>query len=50
MGKRVHISRIDGSKNQQHMGKYQVKGFPTVLLFDTNSKDEPVPYNGERTA
>jgi len=32
------------------MGKYQVKGFPTVLLFDTQNKNEPIPYNGERTA
>ena len=32
------------------MGKYSVKGFPTVLLFDTENKDEPVTYNGERTA
>jgi len=50
IGKRVHISRIDGSKNQQFMGKYQVKGFPTVLLFDTESKDEPITYSGQRTA
>lgn len=32
------------------MGKYQVKGFPTVLLFDTENKGEPITYNGERTA
>lgn len=32
------------------MGKYQVKGFPTVLLFDTENKEKPIPYNGERTA
>jgi thioredoxin-like negative regulator of GroEL len=50
IGKRVHIARIDGSKNQQFMGKYQVKGFPTVLLFAVESKDEPVTYQGERTA
>lgn len=50
IGKRVHIARIDGTKNQQYMGKYQIKGFPTVLLFDTENKDHPIPYNGERTA
>jgi len=50
IGKRVHIARIDGSKNQQFMGKYQVKGFPTVLLFDTQNKGTPIPYQGERTA
>ena len=50
IGKRVHIARIDGSKNQQFMGKYQVKGFPTVLLFDTQDKDQPLTYEGERTA
>lgn len=50
IGKRVHIARIDGSKNQQFMGRYQVKGFPTVLLFDTQGKDQPIPYQGERTA
>ena len=32
------------------MSKYQIKGFPTVLLFDTKSKDKPIPYNGDRTA
>lgn len=50
IGKRVHISRLDGSKHQKFMGKYQVKGFPTVLLFSTESKEEPIPYQGERTA
>jgi hypothetical protein len=32
------------------MGKYQIKGFPTIYLFDTNDKSSPIPYNGERTA
>ena len=32
------------------MGKYGVKGFPTVLLFDTQDKDQPTTYEGERTA
>jgi hypothetical protein len=32
------------------MGKYGVKGFPTVFLFDTEGKAEPIPYSGERTA
>jgi hypothetical protein len=32
------------------MGQYQIKGFPTVLLFDTENKDKPITYNGERTA
>lgn len=32
------------------MGKFQIKGFPTIILFDTENKDEPLPYNGDRTA
>lgn len=50
IGKRVHISRIDGSKQQQFMKQYEVKGFPTVLFFGTGNKEGPIPYQGERTA
>lgn len=32
------------------MSKYQVKGFPTIFLFDNADKGKPVPYQGQRTA
>lgn len=50
IGKRVHIAKVDGNQNQQLMGKYKIQGFPTMYLFDTQDKEEPVVYQGERTA
>lgn len=35
MSKKVNIARIDASVNSKMAQKYQIKGFPTMFLFDT---------------
>jgi len=50
MGKKVNIARIDASVNSKMPQKYQIKGFPTMLLFETENKEKPIPYEGQRTA
>lgn len=34
---------------QSLMGRFNVQGFPTILVFGAD-KDTPVPYEGARTA
>lgn len=50
MGKKVNIARIDASVNSKMAQKYQIKGFPTMLLFESENKDKNIPYEGQRTA
>ena len=50
MGKKVNIAKIDATKHQKMAQKYQIKGFPTMLLFESDNKNSPVPYEGQRTA
>ena len=50
MGKKVNIAKIDATKNQNIAQKYQIKGFPTMLLFESEDKQSPITYEGQRTA
>ena len=50
MKSRVTIAKIDATQNRQMAQKFQIQGFPTLLLFDKKNKDTPIPYQGERTA
>jgi len=50
MGKKVNIGRIDASAHSKMAQKYQVKGFPTMILFESENKQNPIPYEGQRTA
>jgi thioredoxin-like negative regulator of GroEL len=38
MGKKVNIARIDATKNPKMAQKYQIKGYPTMLLFEVDGK------------
>jgi len=42
------IAKMDGAANDSPHGKYQAKGFPTILYAAANNKDNPVSYSGER--
>ena len=52
MGKKVNIAKVDATVNRKYAQQYQVKGFPTMFLFeaDSNNKDNPLLYEGQRTA
>jgi thioredoxin-related protein len=38
MGKKVNIARIDATVNQKMAQKYQIRGFPTMLMFEVDGK------------
>jgi len=44
----VVIAKMDATANDAPHGKYQAKGYPTIFFAPAGSKDEPIPYNGER--
>ena len=50
MGKKVNIARIDATVHSKMAQKYQIRGFPTMLLFERDDKQKPTPYEGQRTA
>ena len=50
MKSRVNIAKLDATKNRQMAQQFQIKGFPTMLFFGKADKQNPIPYNGERTA
>ena len=50
MGKKVNIARIDATVYSKMAQKYQIKGFPTMLLFESDNKEKPMTYEGQRTA
>jgi len=43
----ITIAKIDATANDVD-SKFEVKGFPTILLYKANDKDHPVAYNGAR--
>jgi protein disulfide isomerase family A protein 3 len=45
----VVIAKMDATANDSPHGKYQAKGFPTILFAPANDKENPVAYSGERT-
>jgi thioredoxin-like negative regulator of GroEL len=38
MGKKVNVARIDASVNSKMAQKYQIKGYPTMMLFEAGEK------------
>jgi len=44
----VVIAKMDATANDSPHGKYQAKGYPTILFAPANSKDEPIAYSGAR--
>jgi thioredoxin-related protein len=38
MGKKVNIARVDATVHSKMAQKYQVKGFPTMFLFESEDK------------
>jgi len=45
----IVIAKIDATANDFE-AHYEVKGFPTLLLFKSNDKTNPVVYQGARTS
>lgn len=50
MGKKVNIAKIDATVNSKMAQKYQIRGYPTMLLFESDNKEKPIPYEGQRSA
>lgn len=46
----MKIAKVDASVHQKFAQKYQVKGYPTILLFPLGAKGSPVNYEGQRSA
>jgi thiol-disulfide isomerase/thioredoxin len=46
-GTKATVKILDADKDKSEIGKYNVKGFPTVLIVDGGQTTE---YPGERTA
>ncbi len=38
MGRKVNIAKIDATKNSAMAQKYQIRGYPTMLLFEVDGK------------
>lgn len=47
---RARLAMVDGTEHSDLASKYEVEGFPTLLIFKGGSVDEPVNYEGGRTA
>ncbi|PWN21283.1 thioredoxin-domain-containing protein, partial [Microstroma glucosiphilum] len=48
----VHFANVDcdEDKNKQMCSQYEVKGFPTILVFPATKRRIPKTYQGERVA
>jgi len=44
----IVIAKMDATANDSPHGKYQAKGYPTILFAPANNKDAPIAYNGGR--
>jgi len=42
------IAKMDANANDSPHGKYQAKGYPTILYAPANNKENPIAYSGER--
>jgi protein disulfide isomerase family A protein 3 len=42
------IAKMDATANDSPHGKYQAKGYPTILFSPANNHDNPVAYSGAR--
>ena len=41
---------VDGSKNEVSHPAVKIMGYPTIYLFPAADKQNPIEYDGERTA
>eukprot|EP00270_Netrium_digitus_P011338 TRINITY_DN35_c0_g1_i5.p1 TRINITY_DN35_c0_g1~~TRINITY_DN35_c0_g1_i5.p1 ORF type:complete len:440 (-),score=150.18 TRINITY_DN35_c0_g1_i5:181-1500(-) len=46
---RVNLGQVDCTVEQELAKRYEIKGFPTILVFGQD-KQQPEPYEGGRTA
>ncbi|CAA6670539.1 unnamed protein product [Spirodela intermedia] len=46
---KVKLGHVDCDADKSLMGRFNVQGFPTILVFG-HDKDSPQPYEGARTA
>ncbi|KAI3440912.1 Protein disulfide-isomerase [Psidium guajava] len=46
---KVKLGHVDCDAEKSLMSRYNVQGFPTILVFGSD-KDSPIPYEGARTA
>lgn len=46
---KVKLGHVDCDTDKSLMSRYNVQGFPTILVFGAD-KDSPTPYEGARTA
>lgn len=46
---KVKLGHVDCDSEKSLMGRFNVQGFPTILVFGAD-KDSPIPYEGARTA
>ncbi|KAL3714679.1 hypothetical protein ACJRO7_006563 [Eucalyptus globulus] len=46
---KVKLGHVDCDAEKSLMSRYNVQGFPTILVFGVD-KDSPIPYEGARTA
>eukprot|EP00826_Nyctotherus_ovalis_P039438 TRINITY_DN3795_c0_g1_i1.p1 TRINITY_DN3795_c0_g1~~TRINITY_DN3795_c0_g1_i1.p1 ORF type:complete len:489 (-),score=160.67 TRINITY_DN3795_c0_g1_i1:133-1599(-) len=46
--KKLKLMKMDGTKND--VKGHIIEGFPTIKFFPGKSKDQPIPYEGDRTA
>ncbi|KAH9793476.1 protein disulfide isomerase-like 2-3 [Citrus sinensis] len=46
---KVKLGHVDCDSEKSLMSKFNVQGFPTILVFGAD-KDSPIPYEGARTA
>ena len=46
----VDVVDYEADDNKEAIKKYNVQGFPTILLEDSATNAEPIPYNGQRNA
>ncbi|OII72527.1 protein disulfide-isomerase domain-containing protein [Cryptosporidium andersoni] len=49
---KVKIGKVDATQHTMVAQRYQIQGFPTLLMFPSGNKKElnPIPYNGPRSA
>jgi len=45
----ITIAKMDATSNDSPNGKYQAKGYPTILFAPANDKQNPISFSGERT-
>jgi len=50
LGGVAKLVAVDATVHQSLASRYEVKGYPTIMVFKPGKTDKPEPYNGGRTA